>query len=49
MEGCAIDFEAVGEAPGVDELEAGWDEESNFLGEGAGEEVGGVRVEGFEG
>ena len=49
MQGGAVGFEAVGQAPGGDELEAGWDKESDLFGEGAGEEVGCGWVEGFEG
>lgn len=39
VEGGAVAIEAVGETPGLDELEAGWDEEADFLGEGARQEL----------
>lgn len=37
----AVLLDAVGEGPVVDELEAGGDEEADFFGEGAGEDLGG--------
>jgi hypothetical protein len=39
VEGGAVAVEAVGETPGLDELEAGWDEEADFFGEGPGQQL----------